>query len=135
MMVSENILKDIFKNSRTIAVVGLSPKPDRPSHGVTKYLIESGYDIYGVNPDARLILGRPSFPTLLEVPRPVDIVDVFRKSEAVPDIADQAIQIGAKVLWLQEGVSHPESEARAQKAGLIVVSNACILKVRRRLFP
>ncbi len=127
--------KQILQTSKVIAVVGLSPNTSRPSYGVTQYLINSGYEIYGVNPGQTEILGRPCYPGLKNIPKSIDIVDVFRNSEAVPEIVDEAIRLKAKALWLQEGVSHPEAEEKAKKAGLFVISNHCILKEHRRLRP
>jgi predicted CoA-binding protein len=123
----------ILKTSRVIAVVGLSPNVARPSYGVTQFLINKGYEIYGVNPGHTEILGRPCFASLKEVPKPIHIVDVFRNSEAVPAIVDEAIALKAKCIWLQEGVTHPEAEEKARQAGLFVISDHCILKEHRRL--
>lgn len=120
-------------NHRRIAVVGLSPRPERASHGVTRYMIEAGYEITGVRPGARSILERPVYSDLDQVPGPIEIVDVFRRAEAVPAIVDAAIRRQARVLWLQLGIEHPEAEARARAAGIIVVSNRCILIEHRRL--
>ena len=128
-------IRSLLKESKVIAVVGLSANPSRPSHGVTKFLIQQEYEIYGVNPGQTSILGRPCFESLNLVPKLVDIVDVFRNSDAVPQIIDDAIKIKAKAVWLQEGVTHPVAEEKARKAGLFVVSNLCILKEHRRLIP
>jgi predicted CoA-binding protein len=123
----------ILRESKTIAVVGLSGNPLRPSHGVAEYLQQHGYRIIPVNPAESEILGEKSYPDLDSIPEPVDCVDVFRKSEAVPGIAAAAIRIGAKALWLQEGVVHDESAAEAAAAGLLVVQDRCLLKEHRRL--
>lgn len=126
---------ETIRAARTIAVVGLSSKPARPSYGVARYLQSQGYRIIPVNPGERAVLGETAFPSLDAIPaalRPVDIVDVFRRSEFVPEIAEQAIRLGARLLWLQEGVSHAEAEARAREAGLQVVSDACLLKAHGR---
>lgn len=126
---------ETIRAARTIAVVGLSSKPARPSYGVARYLQSQGYRIIPVNPGERAVLGKTAFPSLDAIPaalRPVDIVDVFRRSEFVPEIAEQAIRLGARLLWLQEGVSHAEAEARAREAGLQVVSDACLLKAHGR---
>ncbi len=125
-------IETILKQSKTIAVVGLSPKPDRASYGVASYMQSAGYRIVPVRPGADEILGEKVYESLREIPFPVDIVDVFRRSEAVGPIADEAIEIGAKVLWLQEGVTHPDAEERARAAGLVVVSDRCILKEHRK---
>jgi predicted CoA-binding protein len=123
-----------LKTYRRIAVVGLSPDPTRPSHAIFEYLIEAGYDVVGVNPAlaGQELLGRPCFAKLEDVPGTIDIVDVFRRSTEVPPIAASAIAIGAKMLWLQDGVTHPAAEKRAADAGLIVVSDRCILRDHRK---
>ena len=126
-------LKEMLQNTRTIAVVGLSDRADRPSHHVAEYLQSHGYRIIPVNPNVVTILGQRSYPTLRDISEPVDMVDVFRRSEAVPAIAQDAIAIGAKSLWLQEGVIHEEAAAMAQAAGLHVVMHRCILKEHARL--
>ncbi|MGH9465894.1 MAG: CoA-binding protein [Terriglobales bacterium] len=126
-----------LRSARTVAVVGLSSDPLRPSHGVARYLQAHGYRVIPVNPRETMVLGQVAYPRLEDIPERVDIVDVFRRSEAVPEIAVAAITIGAKMLWLQEGVTHPAAEAQARAAGLIVVADRCILKVHRSLtaFP
>lgn len=126
---------ELLRSARTIAVVGLSSNPLRPSHGVAAYLQAHGYRIIPVNPGETTVLGETAYSRLEDVPVPVDIVDVFRRSDAVPDIAASAIAIGAKMLWLQEGVTHPAAEAQARAAGLLVVSDRCILKAHRALRP
>ena len=128
-MAGENLLR----NSRTIAVVGLSGRRARPSYGVSEYMQSRGYRIIPVNPNEAEVLGEKSYATLDEVPVPVDIVDVFRRSECVPEIVDAAIRIGAKGIWLQEGVVHEEAARKAREAGLEVVMDRCILKEHRRL--
>lgn len=124
--------KTILKEYRTIAVVGLSPKPDRASHQVASRMQGCGYRIVPVRPGGGEILGEKVYNSLLEIPFPVEIVDVFRQSETVGPIADEAIEIGAKVLWLQEGVTNQEAEDKARAAGLIVLSDICILKECRK---
>ena len=126
-------IKAILKQSKTIAVVGLSDKPDRPSFQVASYLKDHGYRIIPVNPLAREILGEKSYPNLKSIPEKVDVVDIFRKGEAVPEITAEAISIGAKVLWMQEGIVHNASADQARRAGLLVVMNQCMLKEHRRL--
>lgn len=130
---NDSQIRELLTQYRSIAVVGLSPKADRPSHGVTRYLISQGYEICGIRPGGAKILDRPVYGSLTEVPGPLEIVDVFRSSDAVPEIVDQVIALGAKVLWLQEGVTSPEAEARARAAGIWVISDRCILKEHRRL--
>jgi predicted CoA-binding protein len=127
-------IKKVLTTFKKIAVVGLSPDPERPSFGVSQYMQDQGYEIIPVRPPAGTeILGVKSVGRLSDVPGPLEIVDVFRNSDAVPEIVDEAIKLKAKVLWLQEGVSHPASEAKARAAGIRVFSNLCILKEHVRL--
>jgi len=126
-------IADILKSAKTIAVVGLSPKPDRPSYGVTSYMQAQGYTIIPVNPAHAEILGEKSYKSLLEVPQPVDIVNIFREPAAVPEIVDQAIAKKAKVIWMQEGIVHNAAAEKARAAGLKVVMNKCIYKEHARL--
>lgn len=121
----------LLKSAKTIAVVGLSPKPERPSHGVSAYMQSQGYRIIPVNPGQKEILGETAYASLLEIPDKVDVVDVFRDPDAVPEIVDQAIQIKAKAVWLQEGIVHNDAAAKARAAGLVVIQNKCILKEHR----
>jgi uncharacterized protein len=124
---------EILRSAHTIAVVGLSGKRFRPSHGVAEYMQRAGYRIIPVNPLETEVLGEKSYPNLDAVPEPVDIVDIFRRSEHVPEIVEAAIRKGAKVVWMQEGVIHEEAARRAEAAGLAVVMDRCILKDHRRL--
>jgi uncharacterized protein len=126
-------MKKLLDTTRTIAVVGLSEKPDRPSHHVSAYMQAQGYRIIPVNPSVVSILGERSYPTLRDIPERVDMVDVFRRSDAVPEIVQEAIAIGAKSIWLQEGVVHEAAASDAQDAGLAVVMDRCILKEHMRL--
>lgn len=126
-------MKELLANTRTIAVVGLSDKTDRPSHHVAEYLQAQGYRIIPVNPNVVSILGERCYPTLQDIPEPVDMVDVFRRSDAVPEVVQDAISIGAKSVWLQEGVIHEGAAAMARSAGLAVVMDRCILKEHVRL--
>jgi predicted CoA-binding protein len=123
----------ILNGYRSVAVVGLSPDPNRPSHKVARYLAHHGYEIIPVNPDAREISGRPSYPDLQSVPQSVEIVDIFRRSEEVMPIVDEAIKIGAKAVWMQEGVINEAAASRARDAGLLVVMDKCMLKEHRRV--
>lgn len=116
---------------RRIAVVGMSANPYRPSHEVSAYLLQHGYDVTPINPDEEEILGRKSYVSLLDVPGPIEIVNIFRKSEAVPAIVEQAIERGAKAIWMQLGVIHPGAARRAHEAGLAVVMDRCIMVVHR----
>ena len=113
--------------------MGLSPKPFRASYGVSEFLQSAGYRIIPVNPSVREVLGEKSYARLEDIPEKVDIVDVFRRSEAVPEIVDAAIRIGARAVWMQEGVVNEEAAARARAAGLLVVMDTCILKAHHRL--
>lgn len=129
-------LRALLQGARTIAVVGLSDNPTRPSHGVAFYLREAGYRIVPVNPKLTELWGERAFPDLVGVRRAgieVDIVDVFRNPEDVPPVVDQAIQIGAKALWLQEGVVNEAAARRAASAGLTVVMDRCARTEHRRL--
>ena len=110
-------------NSKTIAVVGMSPNPDRPSHYVAKYMEEQGYRIIPVNPNVDEVLGHKSYPDLKSIPHPIDMVDVFRRSELVPPVVDEAIEIGAKFIWMQDGVINEAAAEKARSAGLSVVMN------------
>jgi predicted CoA-binding protein len=120
-------------SGKTIAVVGLSHKRWRSSYGVSEYMQSSGYRIIPVNPGETEILGEKAYATLDDVPVPVDIVNVFRRSEFVPEVVDAAIRIGAKCVWMQEGVIHEEAAAKARAAGLEVVMDRCILKEHRKM--
>jgi len=130
---SDDEIRRILNESKTIAVVGLSAKEIRPSHQVAAYLKQNGYRIIPVNPVEKEILGEVVYPSLKAIPEEVDVVDVFRKSDAVPEIAEAAIEIGASVLWLQEGVVHDESAAKAQAAGMTVLQDVCIKKLHSKL--
>jgi predicted CoA-binding protein len=130
---SDAELKKILQKVRSVAVVGLSPNPERDSHKVAAYLKEQGYRIIPVNPTVPEILGEKSYPDLAAVPGPMDVVDVFRRSEAVPEIAGQAVQKKAKILWLQRGVRHEKAAAQAREAGLTVVQDTCIKVNHQRL--
>jgi uncharacterized protein len=126
-------ISEILHSARTIAVVGLSNKRFRPSYGVSEYLKRVGYRVIPVNPLEDEVLGEKSYPDLDSVPVPVDVVDIFRRSEFVPEIVEAAIRNGAKAIWMQEGVIHEQAARRAEAAGLTVVMDHCILKEHRRL--
>lgn len=132
-MTAAPAIRQMLEAARTIAVVGLSSDAFRPSHGVAAYLQSQGYRIIPVNPRETEILGERCYPDLDSVPGPIDIVDVFRRSEHVPEVVEAAIRIGAKAVWMQEGVSHAEAAQRAREAGLAVVEDRCILKEHRLL--
>ena len=126
-------ITEILHSARTIAVVGLSHRRWRASYGVSEYLQKAGYRIIPVNPKEKEVLGEKAYPDLDSVPEPIDIVDIFRRSEFVPEIVEAAIRKGAKVIWMQEGVVHEAAARRAEEAGLTVVTDRCILKDHRRL--
>jgi len=126
-------IEQVLRESKTIAVVGLSGKPMRASYGVSEYMQRQGYRIIPVNPMESEVLGEKAYASLEDIPEPVDIVDVFRRSEFVPDIVDAAIRIGAKAVWMQEEVIHEEAAEKARQAGLFVIMDRCILKEHRRL--
>jgi predicted CoA-binding protein len=125
--------EEILASSRVVAVVGLSSKPDRPSYRVASYLKEQGYKIIPVNPAEKEILGELCYPDLASVPKSVDVVDIFRRSEEVLPIVEGAIRIGAKAVWMQEGVINEEAAARAREAGLVVVMDKCMRKEHQKL--
>jgi uncharacterized protein len=123
----------ILRSCHTIAVVGLSGRRFRPSYGVAEYMQKAGYRIIPVNPMESQVLGEKSYPDLDSIPDAVDIVDIFRRAEFVPEIVEAAIRKGAKVIWMQEGVVHEDAARRAEAAGLVVIMDRCILKDHRRL--
>jgi len=124
----------VLAGMRRVAVVGLSARPDRASYGVTRFLVGRGIEVVGVNPALNEdVLGLKIYAELSDVPGPVDVVDVFRRSDAVPEIVDQAIAAGARTVWLQEGVVHEEAAARAREAGLTVIQDRCLYKEWLRL--
>jgi uncharacterized protein len=127
-------IKSMLEKYRTVAVVGLSPDPGKPSNGVAAYLKRVGFRIIPVNPQVEgEILGERCYPGLAEIPEEVEIVDIFRRSEFVPEIVEQAAPKGAKGIWMQEGVVNPAAAARAEEAGLQVVMDRCILKEHAKL--
>ena len=129
-------LKEILKQCKTVAVVGVSPKQDRPSYVVASYLQSKGYRIIPVRPDGETILGEKVYRSLMEIPEEIeiDVVDIFRKSTEVPPVVEGTIKRKAKVVWMQEGVIHPEAGEKAKKAGLKVVMDRCMKKEHQRLF-
>ena len=118
-------IRKILLESKTIAVVGLSPKPHRPSHEVARYLMEAGYTVIPVNPGQDALLGLTCYPNLRAIPTQIDMVDIFRRSEAVMNIIDDAVAVGARFIWMQEGIVNQEAAAKAEAAGLLVVMNRC----------
>jgi hypothetical protein len=129
-------IKDMFRNIKTIAIIGISPKEDRPSYVVASYLKSKGYRVIPVRPDGEEILGEKVYHSLSEIPKEISVgvVDIFRKSEDVPPIVEEAIQRGIKVVWMQEGVIHKEAGEKAEKAGSKVIMDRCIKKEYQRLF-
>jgi predicted CoA-binding protein len=126
-------IPELLQSSKTIAVVGLSSRKFRASYGVSQYMQHAGYRIIPVNPHETEVLGEKSYPNLEAVPERVDIVNVFRRSEFVPEIVESAIRVGARTIWMQEGVVHEQAASRAREAGLEVVMDRCILKEHGRL--
>ena len=129
----ESILT-VLEHHKTLAVVGLSSKPSRPSHGVSAYMKAHGYRIIPVNPNETEVLGESAYPSLEAVPEPVELVVIFRRPEFVRDVVESAIRKGAKVIWMQEGVFDDEAALRAQEAGLTVIQDRCILKEHAKRF-
>ncbi len=125
-------IAELLKTAKTIAVVGLTDSPMRASYSVSLYMQSQGYRIIPVNPNITEWMGEKAYASLLDVPEKIDIVDVFRRSDAVPEVVEQAIQIKAPAIWLQEGVIHEEAAEKARQAGIFVVMDKCILKEHRR---
>ena len=132
---SDDAIRRILDGTRTIAVVGLSSKPDRPSHDVAAYLQRAGYRIVPVNPRETEVLGEPAYATLRDIPAdlPIDVVDVFRRAEETPEVARDAVAIGARTLWLQLGIANDEARAIAEAGGLTVIMDRCLKVDHRRL--
>jgi uncharacterized protein len=126
---SNDVIAEILKNYKTIAVVGLSSNPRRPSFGVAQYIQSAGYRIIPVNPNETEVLGEECYPRLEDVPKShhIEIVDIFRRSEDIPPVVDSAIAIGAKVIWMQQGIENQNAAAKARAAALFVIEDACIL--------
>ena len=133
LQVSDPLLR-ILEQYRTLAVVGLSSKPMRPSHGVASYMKAHGYRIIPVNPRESSVLGEKAYPSLDDLPEPLEVVVIFRRPEFVPEVVEAAIRRRAKVIWMQEGVIHEEAAQRARAAGLEVVQDRCILKEYAKRF-
>jgi predicted CoA-binding protein len=127
-----DVVAKILRSARTIAVVGLSSNPMRASHEVAEYLKNAGYRIIPVNPNEKEVLGERAYARLEDVPEPVDIVDVFRRAEEVPAVAESAVGIGAKVLWMQLGIENAEAAEKARAAGLVVVEDSCLMVEHKR---
>jgi predicted CoA-binding protein len=129
---SADVILELLKKYKTIAVVGLSSNPMRPSFGVTEYMQGAGYRIVPVNPNETEVLGEKSYARLEHVSEKIDIVNIFRRAEDVPPVVESAIRIGAKVVWMQEGIENEEAAEKALAAGLVVIEDACILVEHRR---
>jgi predicted CoA-binding protein len=127
-------ITDLLGRARTIAVVGLSNHPLRPSHGVSAYMQSHGYRIIPVNPKIRGSLGEKAYPSLLAVPEKIDIVNIFRRPEYVEEVVDQAIRLKVPAIWMQEGVLHEKAAQKARQAGIFVVMDQCILKQHKARF-
>ncbi len=127
-------ITDLLKKAKIIAVVGLSDSPFRASHGVSAYMQSQGYKIVPVNPTIESALGEDSYPSLLDVKEKIDIVDVFRRPEFVPEVVEQAIRMKVPVIWMQEGVVHEAAAKKAREAGITVIMDKCILKEHRKRF-
>jgi predicted CoA-binding protein len=132
VQVNSDAIGEILKTYKTIAVVGLSANPERPSYGVTEYMQKAGYKIIPVNPNEREVLGEKSFARLEDVPEKIEIVDVFRRPEDVPPVVESAIRVGAKVIWMQLGIENAEAAEKARAAGLTVIEDACIFVEHRK---
>jgi predicted CoA-binding protein len=124
-------ITEVLQRAKTIAVVGLSDSPLRTSHGVSAYMQTHGYRIIPVNPNIEESLGEKAYPTLRDVPQPIDIVNIFRRSEFVEEVVDQAIELKVPMIWMQETVIHEKAAAKARRAGILVVMDSCILKEHR----
>jgi uncharacterized protein len=133
-MMQNDPIRELLARVKTIAVVGLSDSPMRPSHGVSAYLQAQGYRIVPVNPQIAEALGQKSYPSLLEVPEKIDLLDVFRRPEFVDEIVRQAIELKIPAIWLQEDVINERAAEKARKAGMFVVMDRCILKEHRARF-
>jgi len=132
--VQSDPIAEILRRAKTVAVVGLSDSPLRPSHGVAAYLQDRGYHIVPVNPQIESALGERAYPSLLDVPERIDIVDIFRRPEFVEEVVDQAIQLKVPVIWMQEEVVHEKAAQKARQAGIFVVMDRCILVEHRARF-
>ena len=133
-MTQPDPIADLLHRAKTIAVVGLSSNPLRPSHGVTAYMQSHGYRIIPVNPRIDESLGEKAYPTLSDVPEKIDIVNIFRRPEFVPEIVDEAIRLKVPAIWMQEDVIHQKAAEKAREAGIFVVMDRCILKEHRSRF-
>ena len=129
-----DLVAELLKRSKTIAVVGLSSSPLRPSHGVSAYMQSQGYRVIPVNPEIKESLGEKAYPSLLDVPEKIDIVNIFRRPDAVEEVVDHAIQLKVPAVWMQESVIHEKAAEKARRHGIFVVMDRCILKEHRARF-
>lgn len=132
-MNNDETMKEILENSKTVASVGLSGNPNKVSHGVGLFLMNHGYQVIPVNPTTDEILGEKSYPDLSSVPQKIDVVQIFRRPEDIPPIVDEAIEVGAKAIWMQEGIVNEEAAQKAREAGLQVVMDACMRATYRQM--
>jgi predicted CoA-binding protein len=132
-MMSDNQITDLLRQAKTIAIVGLSSNPKRASFGVSRFLQRQGYRIIPVNPNETEVLGERAYPSVKDVPDQIDIIDIFRRPAAVPEVVDEALQKGARCIWMQEGVVNHEAAKKAEASGIPVVMDRCILKEMARL--
>ncbi|MGH9404337.1 MAG: CoA-binding protein [Terriglobia bacterium] len=127
-------IRELLQRYKTLAVVGISPKPARPSYGVAAYMRAHGYRVISVNPNAESVFGERCYGSLAEIPGPVEVVVIFRRPEFVPEVIEDAIRKGAKAVWMQEGITHEAAARRGREAGLAVVEDRCILKEHAKRF-
>lgn len=133
-LTTDKEIRQLLERARTIAVIGYSDRPDRPSHDITHALIRFGYDVYPVNPTVASTTELRVYADLSQVPAPIDIVDIFRRAEAVPEVVGEAIKVGASAVWMQQGIVNEEAARTAEAAGLKVVMDRCIKVEHKRLF-
>ncbi|HEX3681214.1 MAG TPA: CoA-binding protein [Bryobacteraceae bacterium] len=134
-MMNDQEMTHLLRNAKTIAVVGLSSNPTRPSFGVSRFLQRQGFRVIPVNPNETEVLGERAYPSVKDIPDEIDIVDIFRRPARVPEVVDDALAKGARCIWMQEGIVNHEAAQKAEAAGLSVVMNRCILKELARLLP
>ena len=134
-MMNDEQIRELLRSTKTIAVVGLSSNPMRPSFGVSRFLQRQGFRVIPVNPNEREVLGERAYPSVKDVPDAIDIVNVFRRPARVPEVVDDALAKGARCIWMQEGVVNHEAAKKAEAAGMAVVMDRCILKELARLLP
>lgn len=134
-MMNDQEITNLLRSAKTIAVVGLSSNPIRPSFGVSRFLQRQGFRVIPVNPNESEVLGERAYPSVKDIPDPIDVVNIFRRPARVPEVVDDALAKGARCIWMQEGVVNHEAAAKAEAAGLSVVMDRCILKELARLLP